>query len=490
MNGDINIIVVTAIAAYLIITTAIGIVLKNKVKCIQEFFVAKKNLGLLLIIPLLFGEHAAGASTVGNAADGFRYGLSSTWAVLGIAFSCFLLSGPVLKFYRAMGTQNIITIPGILETRFDKKTRVVLMCIILLVTSILFALQPLAAASILAPIFNMDITPIAWIVSAIFILVTTTGGLKGIAWMNLVHAIVMYIAMVIVFLASIKSVGGLGIMSATLPKTYFSFLQPNFFTILGWFLGSALSMMVSAPNVGIALGAKTMKDARGGFIIGGSLLIPFAIITSFIGISAKIAVPNVAPNTALYSMANNLGSVYSSLISICIIAAVFSTAPAILLAISTTITKDFYSFLINKNATENQQMIVAKASIIIIGLVATYFGLQSTSILAQILGAAQIRAIAGVVIIAAMFWKRFDSNAAFWSLLGGGSTAAIWHFAGSPYNIVPLWPALLVCLVIMIPMTFLSKQPIADGYLYVEEGIKKLLEEESLISSNNKHCSQ
>lgn len=109
-------------------------------------------------------------------------------------------------------------------------------------------------------------------------------------------------------------------MADALPKTYFSFLQPNLLTVLGWVLGSALSMMVSAPNLGIALGAKTLKDARGGFIIGGTLLIPFAIMTSLIGISAKIAVPQISANTALYGMANHLGNVYGSIISVCIIA--------------------------------------------------------------------------------------------------------------------------------------------------------------------------
>lgn len=481
MNGQINWFVVLAIIIYLGGTTAIAILLRKNVKGVQQYFVARKNLGLLLIIPLLFGEHAAGASTVGNAADGFNYGLSSSWAVLGIAFSCYLLAGPMLKFYRAMGTQNIITIPGILETRFDRKTRVVLVVIILLVTSILFAMQPVAAASILAPIFNLKIPTMAWIVSLIFILVTATGGLKGIAWMNLVHTSIMYIGMIVVFVASVKNVGGFGAMAEALPKTYFSFLQPNLVTVLGWVLGSALSMMVSAPNLGIALGAKTLKDARGGFLIGGSLLIPFALITSMIGISAKIAVPEISANTALYGMANHLGNIYGSLISVCIIAAVFSTAPAILLAISTTVTKDFYC-LVKKDATEEQQMFVAKLTVVVIGIVATYFGLSARSLLGQILGAAQIRAVAGVVILISLYWKKLDSDAAFWSLLAGGTVAAVWHFTGNPFNVVPLWPALAVCFAIMIPMTLLSKKPVSDGYIVVQKSIEKLLQDE------NKHA--
>ena len=127
MSDSISWIVIIAILGYMGVTTFLGVFLKKKVKGVQDYFVAKKNLGVLLIIPLLFGEHAAGASTVGNAADGFKYGISSSWAVIGIALSCFLLSGPVLKFYRAMGQHQKITIPAMVEARFDRKTRMVLM---------------------------------------------------------------------------------------------------------------------------------------------------------------------------------------------------------------------------------------------------------------------------------------------------------------------------------------------------------------------------
>lgn len=482
MNSKIDWIVIIAISIYLMGTTVIGILMKKRSKSVQQFFVAKKNLGVLLIIPLLFGEHAAGGSTVGNAAGGYNFGISSTWYVLGISFSCFLLSSPVLKFFRAMGNQNKITIPAIIEARFDRKTRIVLMAITLLVTCILFGLQPIAAAGILAPIFNVNVATMAWIVSIIFIIVTVNGGLKGIAWMNLVHSSIMYLSISIVTFFSIKNLGGISTIAATLPITYFSFLQPDFITILGWFAGSALSMLVSAPNVGIALGARTMEGARKGFIIGGIILIPYAILTSMIGISAKIALPNINPNSCLYAMGDYLGPAYSSLISVGIVAAVFSTAPAILLAISTTITKDFY-YLINKDASEDQQMFVAKASIIILGIITTFLGLQAKSILHQVLGAMQIRAVAGFIVIMSILWKRFDSNAAFWSMLFGGATAAFWHFAGSPFNIVPLWPSLAVCIVIMIPLTLLSKKPVADGYIYVQKCIEELLENERLLET-------
>ena len=134
--------------------------------------------------------------------------------------------------------------------------------------------------------------------------------------------------------------------------------------------------------------------------------------------------------------------------------------------------------MMKPEAEEKQQMFVAKLSIVILGFIATYCGLQASSLLGQILGAMQIRAVAGIIIFISIFWKRFDSRAAFWSLLGGGLVAAAWHFAGQPFGIVPLWPALLVCFAIMLPLVLTGSKEPSKGSVFVDESVKRLLQEE------------
>jgi Na+/proline symporter len=114
--------------------------------------------------------------------------------------------------------------------------------------------------------------------------------------------------------------------------------------------------------------------------------------------------------------------------------------------------------------------------VVIVGLVATFFGLMAPSILSQIVGAMQIRAVAGLLVIICIFWKRLDSTAAFWSLLFGGLVAIAWHFMGSPFGILALWPATLVFLVILIPMVLVSKKGQTKGHAFVEQSIKELVE--------------
>ena len=160
-----------------------------------------------------------------------------------------------------------------------------------------------------------------------------------------------------------------------------------------------------------------------------------------------------------------------------IIAAIWSTAPSLLMVISGTFTKDLYCAVINPHASEKQQLRFSYVIIVIAGIVGTWLGMGASSILNQMLGAFQIRSVVGVVLLAALAWPRVNSRAAFWSMMGGGIVAAGWFFAGNPFGIAPLWPATAVCLVILIPITLSGKEKVSDGY-------KKYMEAQEALPEN------
>ena len=134
------------------------------------------------------------------------------------------------------------------------------------------------------------------------------------------------------------------------------------------------------------------------------------------------------------------------------------------LTLSTTLTRDFYLAVLNKNATDKQQLRFSKWAIVGIGVIATFLGIYANSILTQVNGAFQIRAVAGMVLVIAAYWKKVDKNSAFWSMLIGGIVAAVWHFAGQPFGIVPFWPGCGTGLVILVVMTALNGKKVSDDY--------------------------
>ena len=154
-----------------------------------------------------------------------------------------------------------------------------------------------------------------------------------------------------------------------------------------------------------------------------------------------------------------------------------SLALALLLIVGGCVAKDLYVPFINPKATEKQQVWCSRTVVLIAAVGATLLGLNATSILNQLLGALQIRSVVGIVLVAAIVWKRVSANAAFWSMLGGGVVAMAWFFGGKPFDIEPLWPAAIVCLVILIPMTLMSKEKVSPGYLRYQEAVREMEEE-------------
>ncbi len=463
-------------ASYLLLTIGIGFYLSRSNKNTEDFFVAKKGLGIGLIIPLLFSELVAGAGTIGNAEMAFRSGLSSVWAQWGMVVGCLLYVLLVSRFYWVMGDKlQAMSVPEAFGHYFDEKTRIAAMVMIALAYGIIYATQPVSAAAILAPMFKANTTIMAWVVGIIIVIITMSGGLRGAAYMSVIHSFVMYFGMFITLFFVLRYIGGYQIIKAALPPEMFSLTGPGVLTVIAWVLGTAFSFLTASTVVAVTFGASSLKIAKYGIVIGALLIVPFAMAPALIGLAAKAALPELIAKNAFFTIAANAGDEIAGLASMGVVAAILSTAPVVLLITVTTITRDLYKGIIKPNATDSEQMMFSRIAIAVIGLGGTYFGLQSTSILGQLLGALQIRSVAGIVLVIALVWPRVNSKAAFYSIVSGGGLAAVWHFSGNPFGLEPLWPSLFLGIPVLIALTLLNKDKISREY----KSYKKLCHDSS-----------
>jgi SSS family solute:Na+ symporter len=461
--------------AYMVITTLIGMVYANRNKTSKEYFVAERSLSIPFIVALLFSEIIAGAGTIGNAAEAFKGGYSSVWANWGMFLGCLLFVFLTAKFFRAMGSvKGVMSVPEAYGCIFDQRSRIVILINVVVVYFILYSTQPVAAAAIISPMLNLDQTFLTWLISALFILITLTGGMKGISKMNMVHAFVMYFGMAMVSVMALRHVGGMDFLQKTLPQSYFTFTQPNVLSVFAQAVGTAVGFLASANVAGATFSANSLTTARSGILVAAVLIFPFALMPATVGMCAKAVMPDINPNAALFLMSIELGSIFGGLAATAIIAAIWSTGPALLLIICTTLTKDLFSAFIRPDATDREQIIFSKVMAIVIGIIATYFGMNAKSILGQMLGAFQIRSVVGIVLVLALYCTWINKDGAFYSMLVGGIVACIWHFAHNPFDVEPLWPAVTVTIVILVIFGLLNKEKESAGYRMYREAIKKL----------------
>lgn len=458
------------VAVFLIATFAISTYFARKNTGTKEYFIAKGSLGIPLIAGLIFSEVIAGATTVGAAAFAFDIGLSCVWISWGQAMGMIIFLVFVGKFYRVMNkVKGVMSVPEAYEYMFDRRSRLVMLFVGVLAYGIIFSTTPMAVASIMAPMLGLSITAVVWITGGIFIVLTLTGGLKGIAWMNLLNSVILYSAMGLVAYSAVSAAGGISAMQAAVDPTFFSFLQPDPMTALAGGIGTGIGSVAGAIYANVAFSGKTYRDVKIGLVIAAVMLVLFALLPGLTGIAGKILMPEVEGTTILYLVADSFGPFYGGLAAMVVVAACFSTGPAFLLQMTTTMTRDFYVPLIRKNSTDREQVVFSKIAAIFLGLIFIFMGVHYRSILIQVMGAFQIRSVVGIVLMVAVLWPRVSPGAAFWSMLIGGIIASFWHFANSPFNVAPLWPGAAATLLILIPVSLMSKEKVSAGYKLYRE---------------------
>lgn len=466
------------IVAYLLITAGVSVLMNKRAKSsTKSFYTANQGMSVIVVAALLFSEIIAGSGTIGNASNAFTGGLSNAvWANWGMSLGCILVIFTVTKFYRAMNEKlGVLTIPEAYAALFDNRVRVLMMFIVALVYIIFYSSQAVAASTILGPLLGLDETLTAWMISVFFIIVAIIGGMHGAAWMSVLHSCVMCLGVSIVAFAAVSRAGGIQTLVNSTPEGTFNIIGASPMNTLANALGTAISFLASANVTNVIFGAKDVGTAKKGLVVAGLVVIPFALMPALIGIAARVCMPDIAPNGALFQMATSMGTLYSGILSMAIIAAIWSTAPTLLLVVAGTATKDFYLPFIRKgNATDKEQLRFSYLIIAIVGILGTWLGMHMGSILDNMLGAFQIRSVVGVVLIAALVWPRVTANAAFWSMLGGGLVSAFWFFSGKPFGIAPLWPGSAVCLVILIALTLCSKEPVSPGYAVYQDAVRTM----------------
>ncbi len=440
---------------YILLSIAVGVISgRGGNKNTREFFVSQGNLPFTMLIPLLFGELVAGAGTVGNAAGAYTEGVSAVWGVWGQALGCVIFVVFASRFFYQAGQKGAISVAEAFESRFDKKVRTAVSLVVLMAFTIVYAMQPAAIVGILEPLLGVSRWGLMVGCTALFVFLALFG-LKGIARMNIVHSILIFSVMAVIGAGTLQSAGGLENVVNTVDASCFRLFLPDFKTASGEILGAAFAMVSAATVVNSCYSARSLRDARKGIGSVALIIMIFALFPVIIGISAKVVFPDANANSIIYIAAEQLSPVLSTLAAVAICASVLSTAPALLLTLSATVTRDIFG-LIKPEADDREQMIFSRVSIVVIAFGAMFLSMNMQSILKEWLASFQIRAIVGIVLIISIYWKRVTASAAFWAILVGGLLATVWHYTGNPLGWQPFWVSCVSGVGILCGATILS----------------------------------
>ncbi|WP_069172255.1 solute symporter family protein [Streptomyces griseus] len=450
--------IISLFAVFVAATLAITVWAGRQTKNASDFYAGGRQFTAFQNGLAVSGDYMSAASFLGIAGaialfgyDGFLYsiGFLVAWLV-----ALLLVAEPLRNSGR-------YTMGDVLAYRMRQRPVRTAAGVSTIVVSIFYLLAQMAGAGVLVSLL-LGITSdagkilIVALVGVLMIVYVTIGGMKGTTWVQMVKAVLLIAgALLMTFMVLWKfdfNVSDLLGTAAEKSGHGAAFLEPGLkYGVTGVskldFISLGLALVLGTaglPHILIRFyTVPTAKAARKSVNWAIGIIGAFYLMTIALGFGAaaligpeEIKAKNPAGNAAAPQLAEYLGGVGTTggavllaVISAVAFATILAVVAGLTLASSSSFAHDIYANVIRRGqATEKEEMRAARWATVAIGIVSIALGAM-----ARDLNVAGLVALAFAVaasanlptILYSLFWKRFTTQGALWSIYGGLASSVL-----------------------------------------------------------------
>ncbi|MFG3409731.1 cation acetate symporter [Streptomyces sp. NPDC048142] len=457
--GEHRPLIITLFAAFVVATLFITVWAGRQTKSAADFYAGGRQFTAFQNGLAVSGDYMSAASFLGIAGaialfgyDGFLYsiGFLVAWLV-----ALLLVAEPLRNSGR-------YTMGDVLAYRMRQRPVRTAAGTSTIVVSIFYLLAQMAGAGVLVSLL-LGITSdagkilIVALVGVLMILYVTIGGMKGTTWVQMVKAVLLIAGtLLITFLILLKfnfNISDLLGTAASNSGKGAAFLEPG----LKYGVDGVSKLDFISLGIALVLGTAglphilirfytvpTAKAARKSVNWAIGIIGAFYLMTIVLGFGAAailkpgdIIASNKAGNTAAPLAALEIGggsgstggAILLAVISAVAFATILAVVAGLTLASSSSFAHDIYANVIRRGqATEKEEVRAARWATVAIGIVSIALGA-----LARDLNVAGLVALAFAVaasanlptILYSLFWKRFTTQGALWSIYGGLASSVL-----------------------------------------------------------------
>ena len=432
-----------------------------------NYVLAGRQLTVPLITVSIVGLAVGGASTIGVAEQAYKVGLSAGWYTTAWGIGAIVMGLLVAKKYREL---NITTIPELLGRYYDKKGMIAGIACQIVIQLVIMSLQYIAGGSILCALLPevFSLTGGMLTSAVVFIGITTIGGMWSASLSNLLNVSLKYIGIILATIVGVKSVGGLSALEAQLPANipYMDFFDGvGILGIITWIMVLVTVNLSLQSIIQISLGAKDVRTAQRGFIIGGFMMLPIGFVSALMGVIAKSMFPDVTPALALPMTIMSLDPILAGITLAALWAADVSTACNLLLSSATLFSQDIYKKFYNPTVSEKKFVRVTKSAVVLLGVLTLTLAMTISGIISTLMIGLSLTAAFTITMLFTLFAPQYcRKNSAFYTIMTGVIVLILWQVTPA-VHIVPhvIYLEWLACLVTFILTYILDREPIASS---------------------------
>ena len=482
---DRNAIILVCVGAYMLLCMVIGLWALRSTKSTHDFFMAGRNLGVIVTGVAMFSSTMSGFGFVGGPGLIYRMGMSSFWMIItapiGFCLAYYLLA----KRVRLLGElYQCISLPDVAAARYGSTGVRFLVAVAILAGVIPYlATQIKAMALVLQEIFaangiwgHESLLVCVLVSSAVLVFYCVTGGIIASVYTDLFQGIVMVVVAALVFVAALGKVdGGLAEMSRVIAADNAEAASPwgtiGMVGCLSWFLIFSVGLSGQPHLVTKLMMSRRVADARSSLpitLIGFSMT---ALLWISIGLAMRTLVLSghhddlARADDAAFTFLNHYAHpVLAGLAFAGLFAAVMSTADGFLNIGAAAIVHDIPKAVTGRSL--HRELVWARVATVLLAIFAAGCAMVSPD-LVGILGAygwGVFSAALAPAIAIGLNWKRATPTAAAASiivslLINGVAFGLQLTDRRIPYGVSPGTVALLASLLTFLGISLVSREP-------------------------------
>ncbi len=291
----------------------------------------------------------------------------------------------------------------------------------------------------------------------VIVVYSCLGGFLAVSLTHVMQATLMFLALLVVPLVGIATLGGFGALRDSVNSRTPSLLDMGaevdfvngrwsgggslgavaIISLLSWGLGYFGQPHILARFMGIrSTGAvPAARRIETGWVV---VVLAGATFVGLLGI-AQFGTPLHDPQTAYITLSRTLFSPWGAgVMLIAVLAAIISTADSQLLVSSVALTEDFYHAFLKRRASDEALVWVGRAAVVAVTLVASVIALRGGGLLGIVGYAwAGFGAAFGPVVLLSLYWPRMTWAGAMAGIVSGAVTVLLWRVVKPLHG--PFW---------------------------------------------------
>jgi SSS family solute:Na+ symporter len=434
------------LSAYSAGLMALGLWIGRRVRSSSDFLVAGRQLGPGLIFSTMLAANIGAGSTVSATAQGYLQGVATWWwvgsAAIGSAVLAFWV-GPAMR--RVAASQDLRSVGDYLEFRYSAAVRGIMSLLLWIGSIFILASQLIGLGWILNVVAGVP-TVIGCAVGGLVITVYfMAGGLLTSARVNVVQLAVKLGGFAVAVPLVVNAAGGWSavVQVRADDPAYWTFWRAD--VAFGYFFAFAPAFVVSPGLLQKVLGARDDRAVRLGVGLNALGLVLYAGVPVLLGIACRGMFAPLAdsqqalPMVLLKALPPMVGAVGLA----AVFSAEISAADAVLLMLTTSLSRDLYKRFISPEASDASVLRIARWATPASALMAVALAITSASIVLLLtIFYSLLTASLFVPIIAGLFVPRARTAEAMAAIVCGVTAMVAMQLASAGRGIAGLTPAL------------------------------------------------